>query len=96
MGSTKRLDIGRHMERLHLAQISEPARHHEITELPRRPRIGGPRVRIADRDREKLPEPPLGLVAGRGDQDRRLIRRDQALGAGEGRRVVHHPSFLQK
>ena len=97
VGFAQGFDVGRHMERLHLAQVGEPARRHEATELPRRPRVSGAGVRVADRDREELPEALLRPGARRDDQRRGLAKIGQAgVRSCERDQLVHPPSFLQK
>ena len=68
MGAAERLHIGRNMRRLNVCKPVDAAIVQEGAELRRRPPVGPARVRVADGDREKLPEPPLGPLAGRRDQ----------------------------
>ena len=82
MGLAERLDIGRDMDRLHLGQGGDPARRHELAELPHRLRVSRPRIRIADRDREEFLEASFGVIAGSGDQGRGLINWDQKRARG--------------
>ena len=51
------------MDRLHLAQVADPAGADEGAELGGGPRIGGPGVRVADGDGEEFPEAAFGAFA---------------------------------
>ena len=80
----QRLDPGRDVEGLHLAERGDAARLTPGQEVARRARIGAPRVRVADRHREELKEAPPRGVVGRRDQ-----RRQRQRGRGQGGELVH-------
>ena len=95
--AAQKLHIGRHMQGLDVFKTIDATVVEKGAELRRCPPIGPARVRVADGDREKLPEPPLRALARRRDQRGHPGFRD-GQGRGERNRdqVVHQPFFLQK
>jgi hypothetical protein len=68
MHSELRFDNGRHIHRLHLAEIGDPMLGAEARELPHRLAVGAAGIGIADMRAEEVAQPPAGLWLHREDR----------------------------
>jgi hypothetical protein len=62
------LDVARNVERLHRCERGDAVHLTPCQKFTDSPRVGAPRVGIADRDSEKFEEASLNLLVGNRDQ----------------------------